>query len=113
VCACTVRSADWPQWLGPHRDGSSPEKVTPWKRPPRVVWHKPVGEGHSSPVVWSGKVFLHTKVKDRDEEQLAAYDATSGKRIWQVSYPRGPFTNPFGNGPRATPSVAKGRIYTF
>ena len=42
---------DWPQWLGPRRDNSSTEKVAPWKGKLQVLWRKPVGEGHSSPVI--------------------------------------------------------------
>src|SRR6266545_3043263 len=106
-------AADWPQWLGPHRDGSSTEKVVPWKQAPKVLWRKPVGEGHSSPVVAAGKVFLHTKVKGKDQEELSAYDDRSGERLWHTMYPRESFISLFGNGPRATPAVVKDRVYTF
>lgn len=112
-CAIGARAADWPQWLGPNRDSTSAEKVVPWTTPPRVLWRQPVGEGHSSPVVASGKVFLHTKVTDKDEEELAAYDATTGQRLWQTAYAKDKFTTPFGNGPRGTPAVVGDRVYTF
>ena len=38
ACAAAVRAGDWPQWLGPKRDGSTTEKVAPWKAdaPPEV-----------------------------------------------------------------------------
>jgi outer membrane protein assembly factor BamB len=104
---------DWPQWLGPNRDGSSSEKVAAWKTPPKVLWRQPVGEGHSSPVVADGRVYLHTKVDDRDEEQVAAYDAATGKPVWQARYPRKVFTPPFGHGPRGTPSVVDGKVFTY
>jgi outer membrane protein assembly factor BamB len=114
VAGCSVAgAADWPQWLGPHRDASSPETVAPWKEAPKVLWSQPVGEGHSSPVVAGGRVFLHTRVKDKDEEQLTAWDAATGKEVWHTAYPRADFKAYFGNGPRATPAVADGRIYTF
>ena len=71
LCVASAPAADWPQWLGPNRDCSSPEIVVPWKEPLKVLWHKPVGEGHSSPVVAGGKVFLHTKVKDKDQEEIS------------------------------------------
>src|SRR5882724_5405080 len=82
VAAGAAHAEDWPQWLGPRRDGSSAEKVTAWKGPLKVLWTKPVGEGHSSPVVADGKVFLHTKVKDKNEEQLTAFDALKGEVLW-------------------------------
>jgi len=106
-------AADWPQWLGPTRDGVSPEKVAPWKEAPKVLWRQPVGEGHSSPVVADDKVFVHAKVKDKEQEELLAFDAKSGKPLWHTPYDRDKFTSPFGNGPRATPAVSGGKVYTF
>src|SRR5439155_3024372 len=89
ILANSARAEDWPQWLGPRRDGSSTEKVAAWKEGPKVLWHFPVSEGHSSPVVAGGKVFLHTRVKGQDAEQISAYDAVSGKLAWSESYDRG------------------------
>lgn len=108
-----ARGGDWPQWLGPNRDGVSPEKVAPWKEPPKRLWSATVGEGHSSPVVAAGKVYLHAKVEGKSEEQLTAFDAASGKKLWAKSYPRADFNNPYGNGPRATPCVVNGKVYTY
>src|SRR4051794_32603371 len=103
LLACTpAAAADWPQWLGPRRDNSSPERVQPWKGPPEVLWRHPVGEGNSSPVVAEGRVFIHAKVADRNEEEVVAFDAASGKELWRTSYPRAAFTSLYGNGPRAT-----------
>lgn len=107
------RAADWPQWLGPRRDASSPEKVAPWKGKLNVLWKQTVGEGHSSPVVAEGKVYLFTKDRAKDDEQLSAFDAATGKPLWTKAYDRGNFKSLFGNGPRGTPTVAGGRVYTF
>jgi len=104
-------AADWPQWLGPTRDGVATDKVAPWKEAPKVLWRQPVGEGHSSPVVADGKVFVHAKVKDNEQEELLAFDAKTGKPLWQVAYDRGKFQSIFGNGPRATPAVAGVKVY--
>lgn len=106
-------AGDWPQWLGPKRDGSSDEKVSPWKQPLKILWKQPVGEGHSSPIVAQDRVFLHTRVKDTSEEQLAAYDASTGKPLWTAKYERAAFKSLFGNGPRATPSAVAGKVYTY
>jgi outer membrane protein assembly factor BamB len=106
-------AADWPQWLGPNRDGTSPEKVAAWQSPPRVLWRKAVGEGHSSPVVAGGRVFLLSKVKGKDEEAVQAFDVATGNQVWRTAYPKAPFTSLFGNGPRATPAVVDGRLYTY
>jgi outer membrane protein assembly factor BamB len=108
-----VAAGDWPQWLGPDRDGSSPETIGIWKEAPKVLWRVPVGEGHSSPVVAGGKVYLHTRVKDKEEESVEAFDAAEGKPLWQKTYPRGSFSSVFGLGPRATPAVAGGKVFTL
>jgi len=113
LCAGMVSAGDWPQWLGPTRDGASPEKVAPWKETPKLLWRLPVGEGHSSPIVAGGKVFLHAKVKDKDEEEVIACDAASGKEVWRQAYPRAAFKSIFGVGPRATPALDQGKLYSF
>jgi len=113
VFSTVVSAADWPQWLGPNRDGVSSEKVAPWKEVPKVLWRQAVGEGNSSPVVTEGRVFIHAKIKDKDEEEVTAFDAKSGKELWRVTYARDKFQSLYGNGPRATPAVADGRVYTF
>src|SRR5262245_6525855 len=114
VLACgPLARADWPQWLGPDRDGSSREPVAPWKAAPKVLWQRPVGEGFSSPVVAGGRVFVHARVPDKDEEEVVALDAASGKPLWRDAYPRAPFASPIGTGPRATPAVSAGRLYTY
>lgn len=102
---------DWPQWLGPERDGTSKETVAPWKEL-KPAWKVDVGEGHSSPVVSGGRVYLHTRIKGKDEETVTAYDAASGKELWAQSYPRAEFKSPFGVGPRSTPSVSNGKLFT-
>jgi outer membrane protein assembly factor BamB len=104
---------DWPQWLGPTRDNASKEKVAPWKDAPQVLWQAPVGDGHSSPVVAGGRAFLLAKVKGKEEEELIAFDAKSGRELWRRSYPRTPFKSVFGTGPRATPTVSGDKVYTY
>jgi outer membrane protein assembly factor BamB len=106
-------AADWPQWLGHNRDSSSSETVAAWRQPPRVLWKVPVGEGHSSPIVSGDRVFLHAKPADKEEEEVTAWDAATGKPIWKTSYPRSVFRNIFGNGPRATPAVHGDRLFSF
>lgn len=113
VCAAPAAAADWPQWLGPNRDGSSSEVVPPWREAHKVLWRQPVGEGNSSPVVANGRVFIHAKVNDKYEEEVVAFDAKTGKVLWQSAHPRSAFTSLYGNGPRATPAVSGERLYTF
>lgn len=106
-------AADWPQFLGPNRDSTTAEKVPAWTDKPKELWRQPVGEAHSSPVVANGTVYAFYKLRDKEEEALAAFDAKTGERKWEKTYKRTTFTNVFGNGPRGTPTVAGDRVYTF
>ncbi len=106
-------AGDWPQWLGPNRDNSTSEKVAPWTDAPKALWKKPTGEGNSSPVIADGRVFVHAKVANKNEEEVVAFDAANGKELWRTKYERPAFTSLYGNGPRATPAVRDGKVYTF
>ena len=106
-------AADWPQWLGPKRDNISSEKVEAWKDAPLVEWRLPVGPGYSVPVVSEGRVFVHARVKGKEQEEIFALDAKTGKQIWHDLYERAPFTSVLNTGPQATPAVAGNRVYTY
>jgi outer membrane protein assembly factor BamB len=108
---------DWPQWRGPNRDGISgtlsDDKVWPEKL--KLKWKVNVGEGHSSPVVADGKIYLHTRQGDR--EVVSCLRTETGQVIWQEGY-AAPYTvvpaaASHGKGVKSTPVVAVGRIYTF
>jgi outer membrane protein assembly factor BamB len=112
LCAA---AADWPQFLGPNRDSTSAETglATDWaKKGPPVVWEHDVGEGFSGPVVSGGRVVLFHRVGD--EEVVEALGAADGKRAWKYAYPTA-YRDPYGkgNGPRATPLVSGGKVYTL
>ena len=104
AAALLAVAADWPQFLGPTRDGASPETVSPWKDPPKVLWRQPVGDAHSSPVVADGVVYAFFKPAGKDADALAAFNATTGEKKWEQSYDRAKFSPPYGVGPRGTPS---------
>src|SRR5262249_25966433 len=78
----------------------------------KVVWRQPIGQANSSPIVADGRVFMHAKAKDGDQEEVVALDAKTGKELWRKSYARPGFKSAFGNGPRATPAVVDGKLYT-
>lgn len=109
----SARAADWPQWLGPKRDGGTTETLEPWKDSPKELWRAKVGGGFSSPVVAGGQVFVHCKVAGKDREELLALDAKTGTELWRTPYDRGPYSSVLNNGPQATPTVAGNRVFTF
>ena len=107
----TVVAADWPQWLGPNRNGSSPETglLTKWpKDGPKVVWKVDGGEGYSSVAVANGRAI--TLIQRDGKEWVIALDAVKGTKLWET--PIGPFyKNAYGNGPRSTPTIDGNLVY--
>ena len=107
--------ADWPQFLGPNRDGvyRGPALAESWGQGgPRVVWQKAVGPGFSGPVVAQGRVILFHRLGD--SEVVESLDARTGTPQWSYKYPTS-YRDDFGfdEGPRAVPVVANGVVYTF
>lgn len=106
-------ATDWPQFLGPTRDGRSTETVKPWSGELKPLWTKPIGAAHSSPVVAGGVVFAFYEPKGKNADALAAYDAKTGEPLWEKSYDRDEFKPLFGYGPRGTPVVDGGDVFTL
>src|SRR5262249_27266852 len=92
-------AADWAQYLGPNRNGTSPETglLTGWTgEGPKVLWKADGGEGYSSIAVSGGKCF--TLIQRGGEELVLALDAGTGKEAWKHRI--GPaYKNQYGNGP--------------
>jgi outer membrane protein assembly factor BamB len=106
---------DWPQFLGPTRNGvyAGTNLNVRWpKDGPLVVWQMKVGEGFGAPVVAGSRLVLFHRVGDK--ERLDCVEAQTGKAVWQHEYPTD-YEDDFsrGNGPRATPAIAHGRVFAF
>lgn len=111
--ALTLAAADWPQFLGPNRDNTTPDTVPAWTAALKPAWKAPVGHAHSSPVVAGGVVYAFYQPRGKNADALAAFDAKTGKPLWEKSYDRDEFKPLFGEGPRGTPTVADGKVYTL
>src|SRR4030095_9969652 len=108
-------AADWPQFLGPDRNGTiaGPPLLETWgPSGPKVVWRKQVGQAFAGPAVAQNRVLLFHRVGN--EEVLESLDAKTGATMWRYSYPTN-YRDDFGfdEGPRAVPVVADGIVYTF
>lgn len=106
-------AADWPQFLGPNRDGSAAasEKPVVGNEEAVTVWKKELGSGFAGPVVVGTQVIVFHRV---DGEMVTeALSAVDGKTIWRHRYATD-YRDSFGfdNGPRAVPAVAEGVIFT-
>ena len=113
IFTTTLSASDWPQFLGPQRDGSYPGPSAGLSLvKARLLWKKDVGQGFSSPVVVDGKLILFHRLDGN--ETVECLDAATGKRIWAFQYPTS-YRDDFGfdEGPRGTPAVDEGRVYTF
>ena len=105
---------DWPQWLGPQRDGSSQEggllKEWPPAGPPQVWMSDQVGLGYAGSAIVAGTVYTMGSLDGTTH--LIALDANSGDRRWARPIDTH-FENGWGDGPRSTPSVDGDRVYAF
>ena len=124
VAACVVvlcmadaiaAAQQWPQFLGPSRDGtySGPPLAARWPggRPPRL-WARSVGAGFAGPAVVGDRVILFHRVGGR--EVVEALAAGTGETLWRYEYATS-YRDDFGfdEGPRSVPAVVDGRVFTF
>ena len=108
-------AGDWPQILGPTRDGKAAGerlgKTWP-KAGPTVVWQRPVGHGYAGLAVAKGRAVLYHRVGN--EALVEAIDARTGKPLWKKSFPTSYQTSIApDDGPRCVPLVHKDRVYLF
>lgn len=112
----SAQGDDWPDWGGPKRDLVWRETGIVKKFPtegllPRV-WSTPIGEGYSGPAVANGRVYITDRQIRAQTERVLCLDAETGAIIWKYEYPCR-YTVSYPAGPRSTPVVNDGRVYTI
>jgi outer membrane protein assembly factor BamB len=121
LCNVPTPAEDWPQWLGPTRDGVWTEQGVLKTFPPgglKIRWRATVGPALSSPVVAQGRVFL-TDVqltRPRTKERVLCFAADSGNPLWTYSYDAEypePGLGQSTQGPVPTPICNNGKVYTI
>jgi outer membrane protein assembly factor BamB len=130
LTSATSRADDWPQWLGPQRDGVWRETGIIEKFPAdglKFRWRVPIGGGYSGPAVADGRVYVMDRqlatgatnpanAFARGEipgaERVLCLDATDGTILWQHQYDCA-YTVSYAAGPRVTPAVQGGKVYTL
>jgi outer membrane protein assembly factor BamB len=129
LAAGAGRADDWPQWLGPTRDGCWHEPGILAKFPaggPKKLWSKPIKLGYSGPAVADGKVFVHDYDRTQGDlhpspakrnmlsgkERVLCFDAKTGHQDWKHEY-ECPYDVSYPSGPRCTPAIADGKVYTL
>ena len=115
LCPLSIRADDWPQFLGPRRDGTSLEKGlldTFPKGSPKIVWQNDVGEGYSGPVIAGERLVLHHRTGD--EEVVTCFNAVTGKELWRFASPTSFEDGQTRvNGPRSTPVIVGDKVVTL
>jgi outer membrane protein assembly factor BamB len=126
--ATAARGDDWPQWMGPRRDNVWRETGIVATFPaagPKVLWRAPVAGGYAGVAVADGRVFVCDYVTDADVkvanferkastgvERVLCLDEATGAVLWKHEYPV-TYTIAYPAGPRCTPTVHGGRVYTL
>lgn len=110
-------AADWMQWRGTNRDGVSRDFVAPsaWPAALKEAWKVTVGEGHSSPLTSEGRIYV--LARQGEDEVVLCLEASTGKQLWRAGYSAAYTMNPaatgHGKGPKSTPVVSGGKLFTF
>jgi outer membrane protein assembly factor BamB len=125
-----VRADDWPQWLGPKRDGVWREDRIVERFPaggPKVRWRTPIGMGYAGPAVVGNRVYVTDRVLAENarlpnnpfargtlpgKERVLCLDDVTGAVVWKHEYDC-PYQISYPSGPRTTPLVANGKVYTL
>ncbi len=110
-----VAAGDWPQILGPQRNGIAPKENlrSKWEGDSlKAAWSAPCGSGLAGVAVAEGTVILFHRLGD--EETLSAFDAETGKPRWNRGFPSS-FQPAIidDDGPRAVPTIAGGKVFAY
>lgn len=118
LISLAAAGADWPQWLGPTRNGISPETglLKAWTpQGPKLLWQaKNLGYGYGAPAVAGGRLFLLAN-QGLDNESLLALSVEDGKVLWSTRLGKvgNPDQQPNYPAARSTPTVDGDLVYAF
>lgn len=104
---------DWPNWRGPHANGhwDAPPLLESWPEKLPVIWEAKVGPGFSGLAVAGGRVY--TLDRQAETERIVCFDAGGGRLLWTSAYKADYGDLDHGKGPRSTPTIHQGRVYTL
>jgi len=130
LATCFAYADDWPQWMGPQRDGVWRETGIVEKLPtngPMVLWRTNVNRGYCGPAVVGDRLFMLDRLQGKPperkpgerslpvipgNERVLCIDTSTGTKLWEHVYDC-PYRISYPSGPRATPIVMGGRVFTL
>ena len=113
LLAFPAAAADWPQWLGPNRDGHAEDKIVAPAGDGefKQLWKYTVGIGWATPVISGERLIIHHRVGA--DERIDCLDPKTGELLWKRSFVSN-YRDRFGmeEGPRSTPTITDGKVFT-
>ena len=114
LCAAwAAEAADWPQFLGPNRDGVVPDAkglARTWPaHGPKVLWSTPLGVGFGGPAIYGDSVLLLDREEDA-RDVLRRFSLSNGRELWRLEY-QAPGKLQY-NGSRSSPATDGDLVFT-
>jgi outer membrane protein assembly factor BamB len=110
----SLSAAEWPNFRGPARDGTSPEDGWSHSWPaegPKKLWSAKVGTGFAGCAIAGGR--LYTQGNDQDQDHVVCLDAATGVPAWRHTFASKLDPKYYAGGPSSTPTVHDGAVYTL
>lgn len=115
ACTSQLLGGDWPQILGPNRDGRAIDETLAdnWSiEKPTKRWTAKVGEGYAGPAVVGDRLYAFHRIAK--SEVLSCLDTNDGQEIWKTSWAASYRGGANGDlGPRCMPTLHEGIVYVF
>ena len=111
----SAQAGNWPQWRGPHFNGSSDERNLPsrWSTTENIAWKADLpGVAAATPIVWEDRVFLSGTDSTKDTLQAMCFDRANGKLLWQHDVAQGTRKDYRSNFAAPSP-ITDGKIAIF
>jgi outer membrane protein assembly factor BamB len=115
MSAGKLTADDWPQWRGPLRDGVWREQGIVDRfdgNALQIRWRTKIAGGYAGPAVADGRVYVTDRQKEENTERLFCLEEKTGKPLWTHVYACRYRGVQYDAGPRCTPTVADGKVYS-